>query len=246
MNRFRSCCREHLRTVDFTVLSRPRPHIAPSVRTGDSLAPTTTTSKRPTILVPWLAVGAGLAALTALPDASLGDVAGAEPAVAAIGFRSDQVQAFTTALSETAVLAAPDDASITAGSAAAVIDLDVLAEAQRITIQARHGGVGAPAAVDAIPLWSDRTFAAAPTQREEPTPEQWAQLRHCEATGNYEVTNFSGKYRGAYQFDQPTWESVGGTGDPAAASPEEQDLRAALLYQQRGSSPWPFCGQYLD
>lgn len=211
--------------------------------TGDSLAPSTTSSKRPTILVPWLAVGAGLAALTALPDASLTDVAGAETAPATTGFRSDQVQAFTATLGETAILAAPD-AAVSSSSSAAAIDLDVLAEAQRVTVQNRHGGEGAP--VVSTPLWADRTFATAPTQREEPTPEQWAQLRHCEATGNYAATNFSGKYRGAYQFDVPTWESVGGIGDPAAATPEEQDLRAALLYQQRGSSPWPFCGQYLD
>lgn len=214
------------------------------MRTGDSLAPATTSSKRPTILVPWLAVGAGLAALTALPDASLTDVAGAEAAPVTTGFRSDQVHVFTATLGETAILAAPD-AAASPSSSSAVIDLDVLAEAQRITIQNRHGGAGAPDVTN-TPLWADRTFAAAPTQREEPTPEQWAELRHCEATGNYAVTNFSGKYRGAYQFDVPTWESVGGTGDPAAATPEEQDLRAALLYQQRGSSPWPFCGQYLD
>lgn len=193
--------------------------------------------------MPWLAVGAGLAALAAVPDASLIDVAGAEVAPATTGFRSDQVRAFTATLSETAILAAPDAAASSSSSAAA-IDLDVLAEAQRVTVQNLHGGEGAPTV--SPPLWADRTFAAAPTQREEPTPEQWAELRHCEATGNYAVTNFSGKYRGAYQFDVPTWESVGGTGDPAAAAPEEQDLRAALLYQQRGSSPWPFCGQYLD
>lgn len=215
------------------------------MRTGDSLAPATTSSKRPSILVPWLAVGAGLAALTAFPDASLTDVAGAEPAAVTTGFRSDQVQAFTSTLTETAILAAPDAATSSSSSAAA-IDLGALAEAQRVAIENRHGGAGAPAAVDAIPLWAGRTFAAAPTLREEPTPEQWAELRHCEATGNYEVTNFSGKYRGAYQFDVPTWESVGGVGDPAAAAPKEQDLRAALLHQQRGSSPWPFCGQYLD
>ena len=215
------------------------------MKTGDSLAPATTFAKRPSILVPWLAVGAGLAALNVVPDASLIDIAGAETAPATTGFRSDQVHVFTATLGETAILAAPDAATSSSSSAAA-IGLDVLAEAQRITIENRHGGADAPAAVDAIPLWADRTFAAAPTQRAEATPEQWAELRHCEATGNYGATNFSGKYRGAYQFDVPTWETVGGTGDPAAASPEEQDLRAALLHQQRGSSPWPFCGQYLD
>jgi len=35
---------------------------------------------------------------------------------------------------------------------------------------------------------------------------------------------------------------VGGSGDPAAAPEAEQDYRAALLYAQSGSSPWPVCG----
>lgn len=203
-------------------------------------------AKRPSILVPWLAVGAGLAGLASMPDASLTDVAGAEtnPTVST-GFQSDQVRVFTATLSETAVLAAPNGAS-SATSSATAIDLEVLAEAHRVTDQNARGGPDAPQVHSATPLWANRTFVAAPTQRDEPSEEQWAELRHCEATGNYGATNFSGKYRGAYQFDVPTWESVGGTGDPAAAAPEEQDLRAALLFQQRGSSPWPFCGQYLD
>ena len=35
---------------------------------------------------------------------------------------------------------------------------------------------------------------------------------------------------------------VGGTGNPAAAARAEQDRRAAMLYAQQGSSPWPVCG----
>jgi len=69
-----------------------------------------------------------------------------------------------------------------------------------------------------------------------------AEIRACESSGDYGAVSASGKYRGAYQFDQQTWESVGGTGDPAAASPAEQDQRAAALQQQRGSSPWASCG----
>lgn len=49
-------------------------------------------------------------------------------------------------------------------------------------------------------------------------------------------------YRGLYQFDCQTWRSVGGSGDPAAASPAEQRRRAAILQGQRGNSPWPVCG----
>jgi hypothetical protein len=68
-----------------------------------------------------------------------------------------------------------------------------------------------------------------------------AAIRECESQGDYGAVSADGTYRGAYQFDQSAWESVGGTGDPAAAPPEEQDARAAALYSQRGSSPWPNC-----
>ncbi len=86
---------------------------------------------------------------------------------------------------------------------------------------------------------------AHPTTKPGPSPEQWAALRWCESSGNYEAANFSGKYRGAYQFDLATWESVGGSGDPAAADPAEQDRLAKVLYETRGNSPWPYCGRYL-
>jgi hypothetical protein len=75
--------------------------------------------------------------------------------------------------------------------------------------------------------------------------DAWARLRHCESSGNYQALSPSGRYRGAYQFDFRTWESVGGTGDPVDASPEEQDLRARILYARRGSQPWPVCGRFL-
>lgn len=65
----------------------------------------------------------------------------------------------------------------------------------------------------------------------------------CESGGNYRAVNPSGKYRGAYQFDYRTWAGVGGSGDPAAASPAEQDLRAKMLYDRRGAQPWPVCGR---
>ena len=65
----------------------------------------------------------------------------------------------------------------------------------------------------------------------------------CESGGNPEAVSPEGTYRGKYQFDQGTWESVGGSGNPAAAPEAEQDYRAALLYSESGSSPWPVCGQ---
>ena len=74
---------------------------------------------------------------------------------------------------------------------------------------------------------------------------KWEALRRCESTDNYQAISPSGRYRGAYQFDRPTWRTVGGTGDPALAPPEEQDARARELYARRGHQPWPVCGRYL-
>lgn len=70
-----------------------------------------------------------------------------------------------------------------------------------------------------------------------------AKIRRCESGGNYSIVSASGRYRGAYQFDYRTWAGVGGSGDPAAASPAEQDYRALLLLRARGSRPWPVCGR---
>ncbi len=67
-------------------------------------------------------------------------------------------------------------------------------------------------------------------------------IASCESGGDPTAVSSDGTYRGLYQFDYGTWASVGGSGDPAAASPAEQSYRAALLYSRSGSSPWPVCG----
>lgn len=89
-------------------------------------------------------------------------------------------------------------------------------------------------------------------QREEEREERFAALgvsmatlesiASCESGGDPTIVSSDGSYRGKYQFDFGTWESVGGSGDPAAAPEAEQDYRAALLYSRAGSSPWPVCG----
>ena len=65
----------------------------------------------------------------------------------------------------------------------------------------------------------------------------------CESGGNPQAIGGGGTYRGKYQFSYATWASVGGSGDPAAASEAEQDRRAAMLYARTGASSWPVCGQ---
>ena len=72
----------------------------------------------------------------------------------------------------------------------------------------------------------------------------WDGLAYCESTNNpHAVNNPSGflSTYGLFQFDLPTWATVGGSGNPGDASPEEQLQRAKLLYQQRGLEPW-LCG----
>jgi len=94
---------------------------------------------------------------------------------------------------------------------------------------------------------ADEEFASRPWRR-QPTPTDWAELRHCESTTTYDINTGNGFY-GAYQFDYQTWFTVGGEdGDRAdLRPPEEQDARARLLYSRRGSQPWPECGpRWLD
>lgn len=81
----------------------------------------------------------------------------------------------------------------------------------------------------------------------------WEQLRQCESGGDYTAVQRGGPGRGAYQFDQPTWDGVVrrlGRSDlvgtsPAAADPADQDQAALQLYAERGAQPWPYCGRYL-
>jgi len=63
-------------------------------------------------------------------------------------------------------------------------------------------------------------------------------IRMRESGGNY-ATNTGNGFYGAYQFTIGTWQGVGGSGLPSDASPAEQDMRAQMLYNQRGCSPWP-------
>jgi hypothetical protein len=86
-----------------------------------------------------------------------------------------------------------------------------------------------------------------------PSAEEWAMLRDCESGGDYSIASSSGRYRGAYQFVQSTWDSVAERNDPAlvgvdpaAASAAEQDAMASALYREAGSGPWPVCGRHLS
>ena len=72
----------------------------------------------------------------------------------------------------------------------------------------------------------------------------WAALAECESGGNPSAVNPAGYY-GLYQFSLSTWQSVGGSGNPADASSAEQTKRAQILYNKAGAGQWPVCGSRL-
>jgi hypothetical protein len=69
-------------------------------------------------------------------------------------------------------------------------------------------------------------------------PAVLERIAQCESGGDPTAIGGGGLYRGKYQFLRSTWESVGGSGDPAKASETEQDKRALMLYRRSGTSPW--------
>ena len=84
--------------------------------------------------------------------------------------------------------------------------------------------------------------AARASEVADPPSRTLEAIAHCESRGDPTAVSADGVYRGKYQFDLTTWQSLGGSGDPALASEREQDRRARTLAAERGSTPWPVCG----
>jgi len=79
--------------------------------------------------------------------------------------------------------------------------------------------------------------------RPQPTPAQWSALVQCES-GHTNVT--WGKYRGYFQDDARTWESVSGLPGTADEYPPLVQWAVNIkLYEERGAQPWPHCGRLL-
>lgn len=71
----------------------------------------------------------------------------------------------------------------------------------------------------------------------------WYKIAQCESEFNPKAVNRqNNKYFGLFQFGIPTWQGVGGTGNPADASPQEQFERAKVLQQRYGWSQWECAG----
>ncbi len=243
----------------------PSTTAAPSVATGQTVAVSPASAgRRPGLLGPWLAAGLGLVAVTAVPNDGPTDPAGAlgPPRVVAptVASALDLTGIGATESSSNLALSTLISSNPTTSSVGMLRLGDLVSAEQSSTRQQVRRALGVAASdqgvdtlVDAgvvdTPVWTSRSLGSAvatPADDGGPTDAQWEALRACESGGDYGAINATGKYRGAYQFDMPTWQSVGGVGDPAEATPAEQDERATLLFQRRGASPWPFCGRYLS
>ena len=159
-------------------------------------------------------------------EALIADRAEAEAQLAEASARDAELRSLTAA--RRAVL---DRAR---GSLRGLIDQAQLAAAQRQHEAALTARAAAPAAVPVSAPAGGGGGGGASSSLE--------QIAQCESGGNPRAVSPDGRYRGKYQFAPETWQAVGGSGDPAAASEAEQDRRAAILYAQQGASPWPSCG----
>jgi len=100
------------------------------------------------------------------------------------------------------------------------------------------GGGGAPA--------GEAPVDEAPVDEDSPVklPRVLREIAECESGGDPTAVSADGRYRGKFQFDHATWKAAGGRGsDPAKASEAHQDRIALRVYRDRGTDPWPACGQ---
>lgn len=81
--------------------------------------------------------------------------------------------------------------------------------------------------------------------------DPWAGVIQCESGGD--PTQITGPYSGLFQFDQRTWNGVASRHHPhlvnvwpGSASVDDQYAMAWALYSERGTQPWPYCGQFFE
>lgn len=79
-----------------------------------------------------------------------------------------------------------------------------------------------------------------PTTANAADDATWDALAQCESSGNWAASTGNGYY-GGLQFSQSTWEANGGSGNPAAASREEQIRVAENTLASQGWGAWPTC-----
>lgn len=94
------------------------------------------------------------------------------------------------------------------------------------------------------------TSTPVPTSTPTPDPKSpdnadvWESIAKCETNGNWSENTGNG-YFGGLQFSQSAWNSVGGVGNPAQASKDEQITRGKMLQKMRGWGVWGACAAKL-
>ena len=101
-------------------------------------------------------------------------------------------------------------------------------------------GIAGPQTLAALGLTAAQLVGAAATRR--PCSRR---SRSASRAATRPPSRADRRYFGKYQFSRATWRRMGGRGNPARAPEAEQDQRAAMLYEQEGTRPWPVCGRGL-
>lgn len=74
--------------------------------------------------------------------------------------------------------------------------------------------------------------------------ETFNSIAMCESSGDWSADTGNGFY-GGLQFTLDSWELVGGSGNPADTSQDEQIMRGSLLQTRQGWVAWPQCAAQL-
>ena len=122
----------------------------------------------------------------------------------------------------------------------AVSSVVVTAKVDEVVLVGTKGAQATPSAAPTTASSAGSSSSAAAPADDGSLDDDFQRLAQCESGGNPRAVNPAGYY-GLYQFSLDTWASVGGTGNPIDASPEEQTMRAKILQQRSGWGQWG-CG----
>jgi hypothetical protein len=126
---------------------------------------------------------------------------------------------------------------------AALLVLVVVVGVGFLVLRSLGGSDGTPAAdpgTTTTTIDAAAFVAALPPER----VQTWNSIAECESSGDWSDDTGNGFY-GGLQFTLESWETVGGSGNPAQASKDEQIMRAQMLEQLQGWVAWPDCAAQL-
>lgn len=115
--------------------------------------------------------------------------------------------------------------------------LPVNAPAEAAAAVAVDANAGTQARAITTPVTTTTNFAAG-------DGSVWDKIAACESSGNWAISTGNGFY-GGLQFTLGSWAAVGGSGNPANASREEQIARGQALQARQGWGAWPACSAKL-